>query len=90
VNPVLCLWVVALLQVALLAVLPAGGAVRGVTPFIAAYTCGALLPLRRAAQVVTGVAVFESAGFALVNFVPGLTMASQVAGTDRACRRPCR
>ena len=79
VNPVLCLWVVALLQVALLAVLPSGGAVRGITPFIAAYTCGVVLPVRRAVQAGIGVSVFESAGFAVAHFVPGLTVASQVA-----------
>jgi signal transduction histidine kinase len=79
VNPVLCLWTVALLQVALLAVLPSGGTARGVTPFIAAYTCGSFLPTRRAARVVTAVMVFESAGFAVATFVPGLTMESLIS-----------
>jgi signal transduction histidine kinase len=75
VNPVLCLWVVVLLQMALLAVVPVGGFARGFAPFIAAYTCGALLPARRATRVVTGVAVVESAGFAVATFVPSLTIA---------------
>jgi signal transduction histidine kinase len=79
VNPVLCLSMEALLQVALFPTLPASGAVRGIAPIIAAYSCGALLPVRRAAQVVMGIAVFESIGFAVVHYVPGLTMASQVA-----------
>ncbi|WP_433273551.1 sensor histidine kinase [Pseudonocardia xinjiangensis] len=80
VNPVLCLAVVAVLQVALIAVLPVEGAVRGFAPFVAAYTCGVLLPVRRAVRVVTGVAVFETAGFVVTHFVPGLTMAAQLGG----------
>jgi signal transduction histidine kinase len=78
VNPVVCVWMVALLQIAVVAVLPSGLTARGVTPFIAAYTCGALLPARRAAWVVTAAMVIESAGFAVASFVPGLTMASLV------------
>ncbi|MBC8092243.1 MAG: sensor histidine kinase, partial [Pseudonocardia sp.] len=50
VSPVLCLWTVALLQVVLLAAVPGGGTIRGVAPFVAAYTCGALLPVRRATR----------------------------------------
>jgi signal transduction histidine kinase len=75
VNPALCLWVVAVLQVALFAVLPAGASVRGFAPAVAAYGCGALRPPRRAARVVAGVAAFESAGLVAVNVVPGLSMA---------------
>jgi signal transduction histidine kinase len=78
VNPVLCIWVVSLLQVVILAVLPSGDSVHGLTPFIAAYTCGALLPARRAVRVVTAVAAFEIAGFAVVYFVPGLSIGSQI------------
>jgi signal transduction histidine kinase len=78
VSPALCLWMVALLQVALLAVVPGGGTFRGVAPFVAAYSCGALLPVARAARAVVGVAVLEGAAFAAVAIAPGLTMASQI------------
>jgi signal transduction histidine kinase len=83
-NPVLCLWVVALLQVALFAALPAGGAVRGLAPAVAAYGCGALLPARRAVRVVAGVAVVESAGLVVVNVVPGLSVADLPAASSAA------
>ena len=81
VNPVLCLWLMALLQVALLPFIPLGGSVRGIALAIAAYSCGALLPPRRAARVVLGVVLLEGAGFALVHFVPGLPTASQGAAS---------
>lgn len=75
VNPVLCLWGVSLLQAALFAVLPAGDAVRGLAPAVAAYSCGALLSARRATRVIAAVALFESAGLVLVNVVPGMSLA---------------
>lgn len=78
VSPVLCLWVVALLQVAMFAVLPAAAAVRGLAPAVAAYGCGALLPGRRAARVVAGVALFESAGLVVANVVPVVSPVSSV------------
>ncbi|TQM42883.1 sensor histidine kinase [Pseudonocardia cypriaca] len=80
VHPVLCLWLVALPQVALFAVLPAAAAVRGFAPAIAAYGCGALLPARRAVRVVAAVTLFESAGLVLVSFLPGQSAAPSVAG----------
>lgn len=46
-NPVLCLVVVALAQMGTVALLPPFVAAQGISPFIAAYTCGALLPPRR-------------------------------------------
>jgi signal transduction histidine kinase len=82
VNPVLCLWLMALLQVALLPFIPLGGSVRGIALAIAAYSCGALLLPRRAVRVVLGVVLFESAGFAVVYFVPGLPTASQGAAAS--------
>jgi signal transduction histidine kinase len=80
VHPVLCLWLVALPQVAMFAVLPAGAAVRGLAPAIAGYGCGALLPARRAVRVVAAVALFESAGLVVVSFLPGQSAAPSVAG----------
>ncbi len=80
VHPVLCLWLVALPQVAMFAVLPAGAAVRGLAPAIAGYGCGALLPARRAVRVVAAVALFESAGLVVVSFLPGQSAAPLVAG----------
>lgn len=64
VRPVLCLFGVALLQVELLTVLPSGATVRGLSPFVAGFTCGALLSPWRAAAVVTVAAGLEVSGFA--------------------------
>lgn len=64
-NPALCLWMVVAMQVALLIVLPSGIGVRGVAPFVAAYTCGVLLSGRRAARTVIAVVAVEWAAFAL-------------------------
>ncbi len=79
VTPVLCLWAMAVLQVAMFAALPAGAFVRGLAPAMAAYGCGALLPARRAAQAVAGVALFESAGLVTVGILAGAGSATSVA-----------
>ncbi|MHA6617195.1 sensor histidine kinase [Pseudonocardia sp. DLS-67] len=78
VSPVLCLWVVALLQVMMFAMLPAGAAIRGLAPAVAAYGCGALLPGPRAARVVAGVALFESTALVVANVVPTVSPVSAV------------
>ena len=86
VHPVLCLWLVALPQVAMFAVLPAGAAVRGLAPAVAAYGCGALLPARRAVRVVGAVALFESAGLLVVSPSPARARRRRwPASSCRAC-----
>lgn len=83
VSPVLCLWSMTLLQVVLLAVVPGGGTIRGVAPFVAAYTCGALLPARRATRAVVGVAVLESVALAVASLT-GLAAAPSLASGELA------
>ncbi|WP_245646355.1 sensor histidine kinase [Nocardiopsis trehalosi] len=73
-RPVLCLASTALVQVALVAVLPGGIGVRGVAPMIAAYTCGTLLPARRLVPVIAVVTVLETAlGFLAAGPLTGVT-----------------
>ena len=56
-NPVLSLVGVAALQVLLAALLPAGFDFHGPALFIAAYTCGTMMPLPRLAAVLVGCAL---------------------------------
>ena len=76
-HPLLCLWAVAVVQLVLVATVPGGGSVRGVAPFVAAYTCGALLAARPVARAVLGVVVLEAAGCAAAALVPGPAPAPQ-------------
>lgn len=55
VRPIPCLVVVALTQVGVIAFMPPHVAAQGIAPFIAAYTCGTLLPPRRLAWVLAPV-----------------------------------
>ncbi|WP_147453908.1 sensor histidine kinase [Nocardiopsis sp. Huas11] len=55
--PVLCLAAVVLLQVVIVAMLPMYTTVQGLAPFVAAYTCGALLPTRRLVWTLAAVTV---------------------------------
>ncbi|MFU8947395.1 sensor histidine kinase [Mycetocola zhadangensis] len=59
VQPVLCLVLVAVAQVALIALLPVGFGFRGLAAFVAAYTVGALLPIKPALRAVGVVVLFE-------------------------------
>ena len=60
--PALCLVVTVALQLVLAATLPPEAFLRGPAPVIAAYTCGAWLPPRRAAVLAVLVALAEAAG----------------------------
>lgn len=66
ISPVACFAVIAALQVAIFAAIPAGTGVRSATALVAAFTVGALLPIRRAGLVIVAVAVGETAGVATV------------------------
>ncbi|WP_408638918.1 sensor histidine kinase [Nocardiopsis suaedae] len=54
-RPVLCVGVVAFTHVGVMALMPPHVTAQGLAPFIAAYTCGAHLPARRAVRVVATV-----------------------------------
>ncbi|MBW0105200.1 sensor histidine kinase [Pseudonocardia sp. KRD291] len=83
-SPVVCLWLITLLQLVLFVVLPAGGSINGVAPFVAAYTCGALLAARRTVRVIAGVTFVEGAGFALRTLLPGQGADTLTAGLTPA------
>lgn len=61
-RPALCLAVTIALQVAMAAVLPPAGFLRGPAPVIAAYTCGAWSPPRRALTLAGLGGLVETAG----------------------------
>ncbi|GLU49794.1 sensor histidine kinase [Nocardiopsis ansamitocini] len=65
-HPVLCLVTVALAEMATLAVMPTGVAAQGLASFIAAYTCGTLLPPRRLVGLLTPVVLVHGLIGALV------------------------
>lgn len=67
-SPVVTLLAVAVLQAALLAVVPRGIALWGAAPLVAAYTVGTLLPARR-----TAAAVAAALGVTVVGAVLGAT-----------------
>lgn len=58
-HPFPCLMVVVVLQVAILALIPADTAFQGIAPFIAAYTCGTRFPGRRLLWILTAIVVFQ-------------------------------
>ena len=83
VNPVLCLAVVIVLQVALAAAVPVDATVRGPAPIVAAYTCGAWLPAGRALVVTVAAAVLETVaylGLVALPAVPASGLAAPVLG----------
>ncbi|MCE7082076.1 sensor histidine kinase [Streptomyces sp. ST2-7A] len=58
-NPVACLSIVAGLQLAALPFFPAGVNFQGLAPFVAAYTCGTLLPARARIRLLAAVTVLH-------------------------------
>jgi signal transduction histidine kinase len=60
--PLLCLTLVVAVQVLIAAVGPSEGTLRGVAPFIAAYTVATVLRVRTAHLVAAGAAVIDTAG----------------------------
>lgn len=60
-RPVVCLALVLVLQVAIIALLPADSGLRGLPPLIAAYTVGTLYPTRRALALTGGAAALDAA-----------------------------
>ena len=68
-RPALCLGLVAVAQTAMTVALPVSVTVRGFAPLVAAYTCGARLPVRRVSALVVGVVVLETAGVAVAGLL---------------------
>ncbi|MEV1076357.1 sensor histidine kinase [Micromonospora parva] len=67
VRPLLCLALIVGLQLPIIGVsLPEEATIRGIAPFIAAYTVGSLLPVRRALLAVGVAVAVESTGAAVV------------------------
>ncbi|WP_444947540.1 sensor histidine kinase [Micromonospora ureilytica] len=66
VRPVLCLALVVGLQLPIIGVSLPEATIRGIAPFVVAYTVGSLLPVRRALLAVGAVVVVESIGAAVV------------------------
>jgi signal transduction histidine kinase len=58
-SPVWCLGLTAMIQVALVVVIPGEGLLRGMASAIAAYTVGAYLPLRWAVPAISGITTLE-------------------------------
>lgn len=66
VRPLLCLAAVVGLQLPIIGVSLPEATIRGIAPFVVAYTVGSLLPVRRALLAVGAVVVVESIGAAVV------------------------
>ncbi|MEU4531392.1 histidine kinase [Micromonospora ureilytica] len=66
VRPLLCLALVVGLQLPIIGVSLPEATIRGIAPFVVAYTVGSLLPVRRALLAVGAVVVVESIGAAVV------------------------
>lgn len=77
-NPALCLFAVALTQVGLAALLPPFVMAQGFASFIAAYTCGTLLPPRRLVRTLAAVLVLQGVVGTLVTG----TLADPVVAPD--------
>lgn len=81
-SPALCLAVALGLQVVLAAAVPPEAFLRGPAPVIAAYTCGAWLPARRALVLGAAAAVVETAGFvAFAGATPVAPVLAQAASS---------
>lgn len=62
VRPALCLALIAATQIGLVALFPPGVGIRGMAPFIVAYTVAAVLPLRVAARSIALIGILEALG----------------------------
>ncbi|MBM0278539.1 sensor histidine kinase [Micromonospora tarensis] len=81
VRPLLCLALVAGLQLPVIGIAPPEATIRGVAPFVAAYTVGSLLPVRRALLAVGAVVAVESVGAALLVTPDPLTAVGYTAAS---------
>ncbi|MEU0236509.1 histidine kinase [Nocardiopsis sp. NPDC006198] len=89
-SPLLCLFLVVATQVGVFALLPGDVAYQGLAPYVAAYTCGTVLPLRRLSWILVAVAAVMGVSgfvFALPPFAslspPARVPDPVVAGTAR-------
>ncbi|MBQ1015799.1 histidine kinase dimerization/phosphoacceptor domain-containing protein, partial [Micromonospora sp. M51] len=82
VRPLLCLALIVGLQLPIIGVsLPEEATIRGLAPFIAAYTVGSLLPVRRALLAVGVAVAVESIGVAVVVIPDVLTALAYVSAS---------
>jgi len=83
-RPVLCLAVMALTHLGTVALLPPHVTAQSLAPFIAAYTCGTLLPPRRLLRCITAVVVLLGlSGAAVAGTLPGVLLDPEAAGVAR-------
>jgi signal transduction histidine kinase len=70
VYPQLCLALAMVLQAGLAAVVPHGNGVRGIALTVAVYTCGTLLPVRRALGLAAAAVLAEIGSYVALSAVP--------------------
>src|SRR5690606_14113588 len=89
-RPVLCLAVMALTHLGTVALLPPHVTAQSLAPFIAAYTCGTLLPPRRLLRCITAVVVLLGlSGAAVAGTLPGVLLDPEAAAAaPRAAPAP--
>ncbi|MEU8421387.1 histidine kinase [Micromonospora sp. NPDC048835] len=81
VRPLLCLALVVGLQLPIIVVSLPEATIRGIAPFVVAYTVGSLLPVRRALLAVGAVVVTESIAAAVVVTPDLVTAAAYVSAS---------
>lgn len=81
VRPLLCLALVVGLQLPIIGVSLPEATIRGIAPFVVAYTVGSLLPVRRALLAVGAVVVAESIAAAVVVTPDLVTAAAYVSAS---------
>lgn len=84
VAPVVCLWLVATAQIALVALAPPDTSIHLAAPLVVAYTAGTLLPIRRLVPVIVGAVVLEAGGGAVAVAMRGGTAGALTAPADAA------
>ncbi|MCG5471773.1 histidine kinase [Micromonospora sp. LAH09] len=81
VRPLLCLGLIAGLQLPIIGVSLPEATIRGIAPFVVAYTVGSLLPLRRALLAVGAAVLVETVGVALLVTPDLLTAVAYVSAS---------
>ncbi|MEV4118837.1 histidine kinase [Micromonospora sp. NPDC049645] len=81
VRPLLCLGVIVALQLPVIGVGLPEATIRGIAPFVAAYTVGSLLPVRRALLTVGAVVLVESLGAVVLVTPDVLTAVAYVSAS---------
>ncbi|MFE0267695.1 sensor histidine kinase [Nocardiopsis alba] len=82
--PLLCLAIVVAAQIGMTLLLPADASAQGPAPFIAAYTCGTLLPLKRLVRALVTITVLFGVCGAVFALPPFASLAPPALVTDPA------